>query len=533
MNPGTLGAAGNAARLERRERIPISGMVRVLLASAALLGICGCGQGAGRGADGGLPEVGGPRPDGGYPDGSVPDCGSDGGLPACGPPVDPEMPGIVEVAVVDVFGTPQVGAWISLHSNSPYQQAMTDTEGRATFTSIRPGAVDASATTFDDSYGYGYGSSSLAVLASNGHANLHIILRPYADSVFGSTVAAVDPGGLSADGRSLTFRFGLRYVDGSRRVDIDVPMSMLPLEVSLADCVPDDGNDSPIFTSDCVGGTSGFDAAYRVVEPPAPFEFRASRAAGLSQQFSAALLLDQSEHIQLRDPGDTRLFGTKYFLVQNRVTDHLLLAGFGADDASTGELSPLPQQPVTTFPVQNGTSSFSTVESLANLEGGVAPLYAAIDEMLDLVAANETAVGQRRMVVVVTDGRDDTCGSEAECRDARAAVAEKSRATVIELVTIGLADGATEDRRALSELTAASGGRSFWVFDRTQLAMLLGALPDVLSYGGETLAVSFKLQASTAGTFQSGRTVFATVVLNQCFDWYCWGGPIPIAVRIP
>jgi von Willebrand factor type A domain len=394
--------------------------------------------------------------------------------------------------------------------------------------------VVATAYAFDQSFGYGIGYSSQAELPPNGHADLPVIVRPAADPVTGSTVATVDPGGLSTDGRSLTFRFNLTYVDGSRRrIDYDALIPLLSLEVNLAECVPDGGNDSPMFQSDCVGGSSGFDAAYGVVEPPAPFVFQTSTAAGLPQPYTAALLLDQSKHFQLYDPGDTRLFGTKYFLLQNRVTDHVVLAAFGVNDASSGELSPLPQQPVTIFPVQNGTSSFSTVDSLARLEGGLAPLYAAIDQMLDFLAANEPAVGQRRMVVVVTDGRDETCGTEAECRDAREAVAEKSLATGIELVTIGLAGGALEDRRALSELTAAGRGRSFWVSDRTQLSMLFGALPDVLSYGGEVLEVSFKIQASTAGAFQSGRTVFATVVLEQCFDWYCTNWSIPIAVRIP
>jgi hypothetical protein len=493
-------------------------MVRVLLASSALLSICGCEGGGGEGA-----QTGNPPPVGQPP-------------PAQPPPPQPDATGTVDVTIVDVFGAPSGGALISLHSNiysnSGFQQAFADTDGRATFTTIQPGVVVATAYAFDQSFGYGIGHSSEAELPPNGHANLPVIVRPAADPVIGSTIATVDPSGLSTDGRSLTFRFNLTYVDGSRRIDYDAQMPLQSLEVSLAECVPDGGNDSPVFKSDCVGGTSGFDAAYGVDEPPAPFVFHTSMAAGRPQPYSAALLLDQSKHIQLYDPGDARLFGTKYFLLQNRVTDHVVLAAFGADDASIGEFSPLPQQPVTIFPVQNGTSSFSTVDSLAHLEGGVEPLYAAIDQMLDFVAANETAVGQRRMVVVVTDGRDDTCGTEAECRDARQAVAEKSLATGIEIVTIGLGGGAFEDRRALSELTAASQGRSFWVSDPTQLGVLFGALPEVLSHGGQVGEVSFGVQASTAGVFRSGRTVFGTVLGEECpFDCSYWS--IPIAVRIP
>ena len=510
----------SAPHLERGGTIPISRMVRALVASSALLSICGCGGNDGRGGqDGGPPQIGGAPPDGGpRPDGE--------------PPVEPDVTGTVDVTAVDVFGAPLAGAWISLHSNSPYQQAIADTDGRATFRKIRPGVVDASANTFDKAFGIGVGYSGELYLPANGHADLYVIVRPFADAVVGSTVATVAPGGLSADGRSLTFRLNLTYVDGYRRIN-DKP-DPVGLKVSLAECAPDSGNDSPMFTPDCVGGTAGFDAAYGVVEPPAPVVFQRSMPAGLPQPYAAALLLDQSKHIQLNDPADARLFGTKYFLVQNRVTDRVVLAAFGTDDASIGELSPLPQQPVTVFPVQNGTSSFSTIDSLAHLEGGVAPLYAAIDHMLDFIAANETAVGQRRMVVVVTDGRDDTCGTEAQCRDAREGVAEKSLASGIELVTIGLEGGANQDRRALSELTAASRGRSFWVAaPPTQLGVLFGELPDVLSYGGDAVEVSFKIQASTAGAFQSGRVVFATVLLEQCFDWYCTNWSIPIAVRIP
>ena len=438
------------------------------------------------------------------------------------------MTGTVDVTIVDVFGAPLAGAPLSLYSNSPYQQAIADTNGRATFTQILPGPVASFAYFIDESLGYGLGYSGEAQLPANGHVDLQVIVRPTADPLVGSTVAIVDPGGLSTDGRSLTFRLNLTYVPGNRRIDYDTGMG---LEVSLADCAPDGGNDSPPFQSECVSGTSCFDAAYEVVEPVAPLRFR-TNPAGTPQPYTAALLLDQSKHILLNDPGDVRLFGTKYFLVQNRATDRVVLAAVGADDASTGELSPLPEQPVTIFPVENGNSSFSTIDSLAHLEGGVAPLYAAIDRMLDFIAANETAVGQRRMVVVLTDGRDDTCGTEAECRDARQAVAEKSLATGIEIVTIGLAGGAFEDRRALSELTAASRGRSFWVSDPTQLGIVFGALPDVLSHGGQVGEFSFRIQASSAGVFQSGRTVFGTVLGAEC-PFECTGWAIPIAVRIP
>src|SRR5262249_14690908 len=148
-------------------------------------------------------------------------CGPppDGGCcfpPQGDPPVQPDMTGTVDVTVVDVFGAPLAGAWISLHSNSPYQQVAADSDGRATLTTIRAGLVDASATTFDQSFGYGAGWSAQVLLPPNGHADLQIIVRPFPDLVVGSTAATVDPGGLSADGRSLTFRFRLTHVDGSR-----------------------------------------------------------------------------------------------------------------------------------------------------------------------------------------------------------------------------------------------------------------------------------------------------------------------------
>ena len=130
----------SAPHLERGGTIPISRMVRALVASSALLSICGCGGNDGRGGqDGGPPQIGGAPPDGGpRPDGE--------------PPVEPDVTGTVDVTAVDVFGAPLAGAWISLHSNSPYQQAIADTDGRATFRKIRPGVVDASANTLDKAF---------------------------------------------------------------------------------------------------------------------------------------------------------------------------------------------------------------------------------------------------------------------------------------------------------------------------------------------------------------------------------------------
>jgi len=310
-------------------------------------------------------------------------------------------------------------------------------------------------------------------------------------------------------------------------------------------CSPDGGNDVRGFQPDCIAGNDEFDAAYD--------GFDSGRALALDKvpgpgydaifrpTFSSILLLDQSASAAAADPADERLFAAKYFLSWSNVEHVVGLAAFAVDDASSGRLALLPQKPVTIFPLENpsltvaGRSLFSAVDSLGALEGGVAPLYAALDRTVDFAAARPEEVAA---IVVVTDGRDLTCGARSECRARREAVLQKSRDKKVAIMTVGMASptGAV-DREALGALSLASGATSkaaFWVTDPRQLSGVVAVALLHQQDRVESLRARFQIQSTAPGTFVSGRTVLGWVRLRSCFFWEgCSEDYLPFAVRIP
>ena len=512
--------ATSSARIERRTRR----MRRfVLIAIGVALGFGGCGGGGGSGGN----------PSGG----SI----SSGG-PAQPPPSKDPSSSTVTVTVKDVFGAPVRGHGVSLNftyavpslENVQGIGGTTDRNGtvRISLTAAQA-ASEITAYAWDDSVVFALGSSPSVPLQGKGHADITITLRPsseFATIGLGPTVVEADA--IAADGRSLTF--ALRV--------IGIPSYFLDDGVSIAlnACTPDAANDAPVFLADCVKGAAGLDAAYEADNSGEPLSVTTIRAEPTT--FSAALLLDQSENMMAMDSTEARLFDTKYFLTTKRAPDRVALAAFASDATASSKLSPLPQQPVSIFPVENpqfSTSSsdlFPLIDSLEQLEGGVAPLYAAIDRMLDFTAAN-APLSTRRAVVVVTGGQDDTCGSPAQCDNARQALIAKSRATGIAIVAIRLAPewGPTNphDNYALSELAEGSGGAMLWANGAySALGIVFGALSSVLDGSANVSEARFRIRSSADGTFQSGRTVLGTVHFETC-PWDCKEFDVPFAVRIP
>ena len=432
-------------------------------------------------------------------------------------PTAPTGSGTVVVIAKDVFGNPIRGAAISLNSNGVNQDRGSDATGRATFTGIAEGVFGAIVSTNNPQF---WGHSSGDVHA-NERLEIEVVARPYTTPLYGVTPAVVEPGGVSLDGRSLEFRLSLMQVSSFN--------DWGDLDVSLQRCVPDASNDQPTFHADCIGGPSGFDRAYAVVESMSSTRATFDKG-GTPHPYTATLLLDQSRRVVDSDPWDRRLFGIKHF-ISRLASDSLLLAAFADDNTSTGERAELNNRPVTVISPNADASMFPAIDELATLEGGASPLYAAIDAMLDVTAKKPPVSGQTRSIVVLTDGHDDACGTADTCRAARQFVTTKNNASGIEIVTVALPGGTADDRRNLTELAAANLGRAFWMDDVDQ-ARLLGELPSILSDRIERAELSFRIEADVVGTFASGRTVYATLELEVC-PWDCFIETIPIAVVIP
>jgi hypothetical protein len=443
--------------------------------------------------------------------------------PPGGAPPPPGGTGTVNVTAVDPLGASLALADLELESTRESMTTIADANGKGTFEGVSAGPVTVRAVYTDDFENYLLGHSATADLATGGHLSLTVEAQSLANPVIGAAGGFVDPEGVSEDGRSLKFRMILLYVFGNRVIDY---IASAPLTVTLADCTPDTTNDAPEHHADCIGGSADFDASYRVLgESPQTFELDPFEYAATPAPYVASLLVDQSERIGASDPGDLRLRGFKYLLAHKLPADTISLAAFAADHPLGGSPALLPQTPVMVL-----GDDATAIDDLAALEGGGAPLYAALADGIDHLAATSPRSGPQRIVAVLTDGHDDLCGDAIQCGLMRDAVTSRSRATGTEVVVLAI--GPDANRRALSELTAATRGRAFWIDEPAQTRLLLAALPDLFSRYGRGANVAFEIEADEAGTFRSGRTVYATVNVQECpFD--CNGGSLPIAIPIP
>lgn len=469
------------------------------------------------------------------------DGGTYGNSPATVTPPTPP-PGLpagdrgkVLVSVIDPLGEPAVGARVTayaLDAGGTYE-TMTDSTGH-TELDMPPGRVGVFAAGPDY-----VGGVAETTLSARTPLELTIQTAPALQwlSAGGVGGAWVPEGGASADGRTLELMIDILNVSGTNSTD------GWGDDVRIEACTPDPAK-TPTGWADCVIGPDGFDAAYAGVGSDKAVEHYWWSNAGLHfGSFQAVVLVEQSSDFATGDPADRRLFAAKYFL--SHATDRgaglhgALFGAFAADQVSSGRLSALPQKPVTLFPVENpqfvtnGRGYSSTVDSLDVLEGGVPALLPAIDRAVDFLAQNAWAGD--RAIVVITSGGDETCGTGAECLRRLEAVAAKSNANRVRIVTVGLATGTGGvDHGLLSLLSQAytHGGATFGLAHPNQMA---AAMVDAYSFLGgykPFVRARFRIESPTAGAFASGRTVLGRVKFLAC-PWDCEFVTVPFAAKIP
>jgi len=450
-------------------------------------------------------------------------------------PTTPKPTGRVNlvVTVTDLLDAPVPGARIDVSSKwaDELRSAVTDANGRAEIAGVIDDAVTVSAWARDQ---HGYpndGNVNLPSLGGRGTVNVYVEIEPsLVAPVLGITGAHVVAGGVRDDGRTLEFSLGMLRLGDSA-------------SPRILDCVPDTTNDEPRFQPDCLAGAEGFDATYGVLNNGSPLS--TSKVAvccydGIwAPSLSSTLLLDQSGKVTSSDPGNYRLFAAKYFLTWGELDRRVSLAAFAADDAASGQRALLPQQPLTIFPIENpvvgaaGRELFPTVDALGSLEGGGAPLYDALDRLIDFAAPGPDEIST---IFVVTDGRDTTCGTYSQCKERRRQVLQKSRDRKVTITTVGASAGATgADREALGALSQGSyeGDRAaFWGSYSSHLPATLRTALLNQRWPENRRDATFQIQAPRAGTFVSGRTVIGTVQIRVCPE-FCGDVEIPFTVEIP
>ena len=479
----------------------------VPFAACLLLGAAGCG---GSGYKGGDPGPGPPDPD---------------------PPLPPPGDIVLSVTALDVFGAPVQGASIGLLINSGTGflevSTLTDANGRAELVGGFDGVYAVILSTTEMK-----GASYSPIRPAEDQIDFEVILHPL--SALTAGIGGLSITGSSANGRQLEFSARLYIVEGNAWSDPNVSTDFEAWNlgtVSVLPCEPDIGS----FAAGCVEGSAGFDASYQGstlnqnwVDPNPT-----------SVPLAISLLLDQGASLAVTDPADRRLLAAKYFQTRLGAEDQMVLAAFAADNAGTGEIALLPSKPVTIFPVENpsfttdGSAYFSTIDSLATLEGGESPLHAAIGEMIDFTASSAPADSRRAVVVLASGGASD-CSTQANCQAVQETLRDKSAIADVAVFAIGLSDPSGHvDLWKLGTLAQAEQGTVFWAQDATQVPTVLGRLPEILDGRHAAVDVTIRLESPVDGAFASGRTVGGTLHVVVC-PWDCTDSvDVPFALHIP
>jgi hypothetical protein len=414
--------------------------------------------------------------------------------------------------------------YINTYWSDESKQALADSNGRAEIKE-----VIASTFSVDVQGPNSFGFAPSRNLAAGATLAVTVAAMPTAEPTGGIARAWVPAGGVSSDGRTLEFSLEIVQVPTSGEY-----WAYGTDAVRVAGCSPDPDNDVPRFRPDCVAGADGFDASYEGLS----VAVKRVGAMGHVKPVAAALLLDQGTNVVVNDPADARLFAAKYFLTLAGESVRTVLAAFSSDDSASDQFSLLPQKPVTIFPLEkpqftaDGRSFFAAVDQLGALEGGASPLFAAIDRTLDFAVADPQPGA--RALVVVTNGRDETCGTRSECRSILDALIRKSKVSGVAIVTVGVGDAAgTADHETLGLLSQGTAdGAAFWAPDPQQLTMVLGDVHSLLARSKDTLEVAFRIQSPVVGAFASGRTVIGQVSLEVC-PMGCTYKVIPFVVKVP
>jgi hypothetical protein len=225
--------------------------------------------------------------------------------------------------------------------------------------------------------------------------------------------------------------------------------------------------------------------------------------------------------------------------------DLVALAAFASDSTSTGQMSLLPNQPVTIYPVESpgftsdGRAYFPTIDALASLEGGVSPLHAAVGELIAFTAGSAPA-DSRPAIVVLASGNVGSCGGAGECRSAQEALLGESASTGVPIIAVGLSDPSGQvDRKGLGTFAQSVQGAVFWAREATQVPTIFGRLPAILDGLEGAVDVSVRLESGVPGTFAPGNLVLGAFWLEVCVhcdDFLAaelWPLEIPFAMRIP
>ena len=391
---------------------------------AAAIGMSACGGGGS-----GQPP-GGPSAAGGGPPPAVPPSGGT------------NANGAVRVRVTDLFGDAVAGASVSWLTATGAATRKTDSEGVAQFDHLAgEGRLCAHHPVRGHSCGESSDEGSGAV--HNGVLEWSRRLRPHVQPEAAVLSATVGPGGVSEDGRRLevTLRVAVSgpLVDGSWFVHGE---GWGYNGLYAAGCTARTGDELAARGPLCIRGLDGTDTPYSFGQVTGLGAARSIERPSVPT--AVGLLVDQSDAGLSPDrlPNDSRLFAARLLTDRLLPGTPVLLGAFASDDPS-GAASGLPQRPLTLFPVEtpdyltSRTEVFRVLYDLQELVGGGAPFYEAIAAGVDFMSAR-TPPERRRVLVVLADGSDTSCGTPARCAALRRDIAGRLHDAEVELWVVAV-----------------------------------------------------------------------------------------------
>jgi hypothetical protein len=215
------------------------------------------------------------------------------------------------------------------------------------------------------------------------------------------------------------------------------------------------------------------------------------------------------------------LFAAKVFSDRLLPATPLLLSGFASDEPS-GNASRLPQRPVTFFPVEspafltNRTEAFGVLDDMRGLVGGGAPLYQAIVEAVDHMAAR-TPPERQRALVILADGVDTICGTPAQCAAQRREIIDRARDAAVQLFIVAQAGACLPDFGSCANypedtdsalLLAREGGFPIAVGNATGLELARQWLSGSMTVQD----IRLRLTSESEGAFAPGATVMGALM---------------------
>jgi hypothetical protein len=464
---------------------------------------------------------------GSAPSGNSTGSGSGSVYPPPPPPPPPPARATLAVTVVDAFGFPVPAATVGHYQGSNGVASETDSEGKVTL-DVRAGPGHA--------YAHGiFGRQQTNVdLAPDERVELRLALVPDSnESAFAVLGAEVVAGSVAADGRSLDLR--VRIAGGG---------PSLYWSFEALSCAAREPDALAALGPKCVDKGDGTDRGWQRAGEVEVGEL--TTAPGMPAG-PVLVLLDRSQRAGEVDDPEEHLFAAK-LLVANLFDGHPVAVGaFASDGGPSGTASPLPEKPVTYFPVGNPgwisdrDVALEALESLHGVAGGSPALSAAIDSGVDFLLARADA-SDRPALVVLTAGGSDGCsfdhapgpGAASQCAAVRAA-AERARLAGVALWLIGPSDswrGASEIAGSPASLiSVARESRASWAIS----APAYGAgevVRSALSGAPMFREVRFRISSDEVGSFAPGVEIGGEISIYDA-GWGAWLTGLPYRTTVP